>query len=76
MGEAIATYNSVIEELMDKHYHPKTKQIKVVPHAPWFDSEYENLRKRRRKAEKKYKKTKLAKDRAAFVALLKQTTNI
>ena len=74
MGEAVATYNSVIRELVEKHYQPKTKQIKAVPHAPWFDSEYDNLRKRRRKAEKKYKKTKLAEDRSAFIALRKETT--
>ena len=76
MREAIVAYNSTVSELIDKHYQPKTKQIKIVPHAPWFDSEYCNLRKKRRKAEKKYKKTKLSEDKEAFVALRKQTTNL
>ena len=76
MGEAVVAYNSAVTELVDKHYQPKTKQIKVVPHAPWFDSDYCNLRKQRRKAEKKYKKTKMAVDKEAFVALRKQTTNL
>ena len=58
------------------HYPPRTKQIKIVPTAPWFDSEYANLRKERRKAEKRYKRTKLSSDRAAFLSLRKQTTSL
>ena len=76
MGEAVVTYNSEVSELLDKHFKPRTKQIKVVPHAPWFDSEYCNLRKERRKAEKKYRKSKLTADKEAFVALRKQTTSL
>ena len=44
---------------MDSHAPLKTKQIKVVPNAPWFDCEYNALRILRRKAERKYKKTGL-----------------
>ena len=76
MGEAILSYNSTVSELFENHYPPKTKEIKVVSHAPWFDSDYRNLRKQRRKAEKKYRKTKLPEDRVSFVALRKQTTSM
>ena len=62
MGERISQYNSSIRELVEKYYPTKTKQIKVVPHAPWFDSEYKNLRALRRKAEKSSKKPKNAKN--------------
>ena len=76
MGESINLYNSCIRELVEKYYPPKTKQIKVMPHAPWFDSEYQKLRSQRRKAEKKSKKTKLPADREEFVKLRKETTQL
>ena len=76
MGERISQYNSSIRELVEKYYPTKTKQIKVVPHAPWFDSEYKNLRALRRKAEKKSKKTKSPADKEAFVKLRKETTQM
>ena len=76
MGEKILEYNMSVQQLVNKHYPMETKQIKVVPQAPWFDSEYKNMRKLRRKAEKKCKKTKLQADKDAFVALRKQTTKL
>ena len=51
-----------------------TKQIKIVTSAPWFNSEYADLRKQRRKAEKKYKRTGDPNDRDAFHELRKKTT--
>ena len=76
MGESVVSYNSTLKELFDKHYPPRRKKVKLVPHAPWFDSEYKNLRSQRRKAEKKYRKSGLAEDKDTFVALRKQTTTL
>ena len=73
-GERISEYNKVMKELVDRFAPLKTKSIKIVSKAPWFDSEYVELRKRRRKAEKRYKSTKLEVDKKAFVDLRKQTT--
>ena len=48
----------------------------MVPHAPWFDSEYRELRKRRRKAERKYLKTRSSSYKKEFSNLRKMTTNL
>ena len=76
MGKKILEYNRLVQDLVDEHYPIKTKQIKVVPQSPWFDSEYKNMRTLRRKAEKKSKKTKLPADKEAFVVLRKETTKL
>ena len=44
-GDNMRAYNEVLRELLDEHAPIKTRTIKVVPNAPWFNSEYVNLRK-------------------------------
>ena len=63
-------------KVVEVHCPQKTKKIKVVTYAPWFDLEYSELRKLRRKAEKKYKKTGLQIHKQEFVELRKKTTNL
>ena len=75
-GDNMRIYNTVLGELLDKHAPMKTRSIKIVPTAPWFDGEYEKLRKQRRKAEKKFKKTKIPADKEKFINLRKQTTQL
>ena len=75
-GERIHYYNSTVRNLVQEVAPLQTKTIKVVPNASWFDSEYKQLRRERRKAEKKFKRTKLQSDRDTFVALRKQTTTL
>jgi len=41
------------KNILDQHAPLKEKTISFMEHAPWFDSEYKDLRKLRRKAEKK-----------------------
>ena len=41
------------KNILDQHAPLKKKTISFMEHAPWFDSEYKDLRKLRRKAEKK-----------------------
>ena len=53
-GDKISFYNDNLKSLLDSYAPLKTKSVKIVPHAPWFDLEYRELRKRRRKAERKY----------------------
>ena len=59
---------------MQEHAPLKKKKVKIIQSAPWFDSEYNNLRKLRRKAEKHYKRSKLSVDKDEFVRLCNQTT--
>ena len=43
--------------LLDQHAPFVTKKVAVVDSAPWFDAEYRELRKKRRRAEKKKSKS-------------------
>ena len=75
-GDNVKKYNEVLSEILDEHAPVKTRTSKVVPHAPWFDTEYDNLRKQRRKAERQYKKSKRATDKEKYINLRKQTTKL
>ena len=65
LKETINVYNSSLSELVNKHAPVLTKTISIASHAPWFDAEYVSLRKSRRKAEKRYRKSKLDNDKKA-----------
>ena len=54
----------------------KSKEIKEVPNSPWFDFEYEHLRKLRRKAEKQFRRSRLEVHRENYKNLRKQTTEL
>ena len=73
-GERVQIYNDTVKGMVEEKAPLQSKVIKVVPNAPWFDSEYRNLRKARRRAEKKFKQTKLPADKEIFVKLRKDTT--
>jgi len=75
-GEKISFYNENMSSILDKHAPLKSKTIKVVPKAPWFDGEYIDLRRKRRKAEQKYRQTRNESDKSAYVKLRKQTTDL
>ena len=75
-GDKVEFYNTQLSNLLDKHAPLKKRTAKVVPHAPWFDSEYIDLRKKRRKAEKRYKRTKSPEDKVTFCKLRKMTTGL
>ena len=48
-----------IDAPVDKHAPAKLKRIKNVPYCPCFDHEYPLLRRKRRKAERMFKESKL-----------------
>ena len=52
--------------LLDEFAPLITKKISVVPSFPAFDNEYRELRKARRKAERKWRRTKLVEDRVNY----------
>ena len=75
-GTVLKEYNEKLEHLINTHA-PVTKQnIKVVNHASWFDNKYWEMRKRRRKAEKTFKRTGLIRDKELFQALRAETTQL
>ena len=70
------SYNNQLKSLLDQHAPLKTKTVKIVPRAPWLDTDYKEMRKKRRKAEKKYKHSKSEDDKIAFTKLCKLTTGL
>jgi hypothetical protein len=59
----IDRYNAVCTVALDEHAPILTKWIRELDSAPWFDSEYKEARKLRRKAEKQMFKSGLDIDR-------------
>ena len=55
MAEKLSRYNRVFRENVDKFAPTKSKLIRIKPNAPWFDSEYKTVRRKRSKAEKRYR---------------------
>ena len=54
-GENTTMYNEVLWEALNIHAPIKTRSIKLVQKAPWFDGEYSHFRRLRRKAELSYR---------------------
>ena len=72
LGTKVQDYNSALSNLVNDYASLKTRTIKIVPEAPWFDADYANLRKSRRNAEKKYRRSGLESDRKLYITLRKQ----
>ena len=53
------TYNSKVTAVLDKHAPTKKKTITVRPKPKWYSEDIDECRKEKRKAEKKWRKTKL-----------------
>ena len=75
-GEAVTAYNSSMSELVKELAPEVTKTVKIVDEAPWFDTEYQTLKRERRKDERKAKKSKDPMDVEAFQDLRKKTTTM
>lgn len=75
-GESISEYNGCLAELVQELAPTVTKKVKIVDDARWFDAEYKQLRRERRKAERKSKKSKNQEDIDAFKELRKVTTTM
>ena len=68
-SDCITFFNSSCTTVLNNHAPEMTKVIRDIPTAPWFDSEYKNARRERRKAEQKWRKSQLEIDRDIFVHL-------
>ena len=76
LSDVVSMYNNTLGTLMNKHAPLITKDVKIVKGAPWFDNEYKELRKKRRNAEKKYKRSNDPADKTLFKSLRKETTQL
>ena len=62
----LSHYQDCISELLSKHALKITKCIKEIPDCPWYTSELNKLKRERRKAEYKWRKSKSEQDHKAF----------
>ena len=59
-------YNSNLKSVLDKHAPLKTKVNVESPRVPWFNEEIKDAKRKRRKAEKKWRSSRQAADLASF----------
>ena len=65
-GRLVESYNSACTTVIDRHAPLLEKSIRDLTSAKWFDSEYKSARIERRRAEKKWRKSKLDTDQDNF----------
>ena len=60
------TYNKTLSHLLDSHAPLKTKTVVSRPKVAWYNDEIHHAKRLRRKAERKWRKTKQVADFLAF----------
>ena len=66
LNELTSSYNSTLTSLLDKHAPMKEKVVVCRQRLAWFNSEIKCAIRTRRKAERKWRKTKSQQDFRAF----------
>ena len=66
VGELMERYDSVLAELLDKHAPLQTRTITIRAQPPWYSTTINDAKKERRKAERKWRRTKLEEDRIVY----------
>ena len=66
LTELANLYDSNLKEILDKHAPIISKVLRIKTVSPWFNNEVRKLKREKRAAEAKWKKTKLDVDLDAF----------
>ena len=64
----VSSYNTLLEELLDKHAPVITRIVTVHPQTLWYNHNIDEAKKERRRAEKLWRSTKLSIHRDLFIA--------
>ena len=75
LDELVSCYQDTLSGLIDKHAPEKSKRIVVRPKQPWYNDNLDNLKRARRKCERKWLKTGLEADLLAFKKARNKFTN-
>ena len=73
-GDRVKMFHSSLCDILELHAPLKSKTVKDVPGCTWFNNDYVMMRRERRRAEKKAKRSGLTIDRDIFVELRNKTT--
>ena len=76
LQEVVSSYNNTLMAALDKHAPLMTRTIVQRPRVPWFSQEIREAKRPRRKAEKRWRKSRLESDLAAFKAKCNFTTRL
>ena len=72
LGSRVRSYNEVLRDIVDDYSPMRTIKIRVVAGAPWFDKDYVDIRKERRTAEQRHRRSGQEADKKNYVALRKK----
>jgi len=66
VDEQIDRYENTLRSLLDKHAPQITRTITLGPHTPWFTVDLRELRREKRRCERKYLSTRLTVDKYIY----------
>ena len=66
LEELLLSYNKTLLAVLDKHAPVKTRTIIMRPQVPWYKDEIRQAKRERRKAERRWRLSKLDSDLAVF----------
>ena len=66
LEELLLSYNKTLIAVLDKHAPVKTRTIVMRPQVPWYTDEIRQAKRERRKAERRWRLSKLDSDLAVF----------
>ena len=76
LQELVSSYNNTLMAALDKHAPLMTRTIVQRPRVPWFSQEIREAKRQRRKAEKRWRNSRLDSDLAVFKAKRNFTTRL
>ena len=69
----VGAYNGGLRKVLDRHAPLNTRNVKDRPSAPWLTTEVRDARRDRRRAERRWRKTKLAVHKEMYINLRNDT---
>ncbi|KAK6181917.1 hypothetical protein SNE40_009694 [Patella caerulea] len=76
MSEQVEVYDKVLTDLLNDYAPLLTKTITIRPNTKWYNDEIRQSKRLRRKAEKKWRKSKLEIDRQIYNSTRTNTNNL
>jgi exonuclease III len=67
LAELVASYNSILAELLDRYAPQKSRTVTLHPDSPWYNAEIADAKRKRRKAEKRWRRSKLEIHREMYI---------
>ena len=75
VNEFIVQYNTVLKGILDAHTPEKRKKVVLHPQAPWFTDDILEAKQVRRRADRRWRKSKLVIDLEIVCDAQPQVTN-